>query len=545
MIGINSTRKEVSIKAYCMILILLTAISPALAQNYHITDFLPDSLKTWQIYGILNTNVGNSTENYEYELEKNDTESSNLSTELNPELRFRYKIITRRREWFFSSELSSDFIKTKSAQEDKTDQDTFWEFNSNNKSGTSQQYTLYNSFDLTEYFYKQLGVSIKGSIRLTHMFGNDENNYIYQEGLISEGRRKRDYQYNVENTWNQTSSEFDPGFSLGRIYDGNYAAKAEELLIELRRMNCLKRELTPAEFHSLAQRILKYAEQYHYDFRIRRIEALQDIIDYLSSIGAIAENEIPAVLTINDIYVYSPFGIYPRNFGLNFYINAKINSNYYLRQNDESSYTNDFWTTLVGVTQHDSLLDQNFTESRTSYSNKSIISGYLFGASYHKIKSWNFWYNIQLGFVYNYIDVIIRQKKYSETTYNLYPDSINTSGSKTKSNQNNHKDILTTSANLYYQFNSRSILHLPANVSYQFYRYREDLESAEGDTNSDKKRYYETNFSFAPAFTYYLTPKWSITPSVTILLSKNRDTVGKITFQDFRYTLNFSTIYYW
>jgi len=325
-------------------------VTTCIAQNYHITDFLPDSLKTWQIYGTLNTNVGNSSENYEYDLEKKDTESSNLSTELDPGLEFRYKTITRRREWSFSPNFLPRFDIANSTSEMTKDQDTIWNTHSSDNSNTSQEYTFNNQFELTEYVYKKLGVSLEGDIQMTHQSGKRETDITDEHGGISQGRSDI-FDHNHNNSEiNDICIDLCPGISYGRIYDGNYAAKAEELLIELRRMNCLKQELTPVEFHSLSQRILKHTEKYHYDSRIRRIEALQDIITYLSSIGVIAENEIPTILTINDIYTYAPFNFYTRAFGTKFYFKTRTGKNY-SKSDSESHSTNELREPSTGQQQ--------------------------------------------------------------------------------------------------------------------------------------------------------------------------------------------------
>jgi len=526
------------LKFYGLLLFATTCI----AQNYHITDFLPDSLKTWQIYGTLNTNVGNNTEKYKYNLEKKDIESSNLVARLNPGVTFQYKTISRRREWSFLSGLSPAFNVGKSTEKRNTNDDSVWSIRSNYSSTPSQQYAFNNHFVMTDYFYKKIGGIIEGMVYLGHSSGNTESDVTNK----TEGTQntKYNYQSNCESISNYLSAELSPGISCGRIFNGNYAAKAEELLIELRRMNCLKRELTPAEFHALAQRILKHAERYHYDLRIRRMEALQDIIDYLSSIGTLDEIEIPAILTINDTYAYSPFDTYPRTFGMNFYFKPRIgfdNSN----SDRECHSTSEYWIPSIGSINCDSLYSKSDSKSKEFNDTKYVFYRYSLEASYHKIQSWHFWYNAGLNFTYHYHQENQHYKSSSTKISSLYPDSVTKVENKQKGKSNYHNDYFTAYINIYYQFNSRSILHLPLRIFYQFYRYRADLESAEGDTDSDKIRYYETNFSFSPVFTYYLSPKWSIQPSLSVQYKKNRDAIDKITSQNFSYAFNFSTTYYW
>jgi len=536
---------------------MLIAIT-GIAQNYHITDFLPDSLKTWQIYGTLNTNIGNNTSDNNYDLEKKDTEYSNLDARLNPGVTFQYKTITRRREWSFLSNFSPEFIKENSITESTMDRDTVWRTNSSDYSDTRQEYNFSNQFDLTEYVFKKLGVTIESDIQMTHTFSKTETDITDKYGGISHGSFDI-FEYNHDNYENNNISiELCPGISYGRIYDGNYAAKAEEILIELRRMNCLKRELTPAEFHALAQRILIHTEKYHYDSRIQRIEALQDIIDYLNSIGAITANDTPAILTINDIYLYSPFDTYPRRFGSSIYLKTSFSFDYSETYEESGSKVKTWEFPHSDTNDNDVFIDYT-SSNRYSKIKKLKSLGYSVGINYFKIKSWHFWYDATLDFTYQFNIYEDHIKRYEEKIYHSIPDSVTLYEDKTKTDAKNHDDILSASMNLYYQFNSRSIFKIPIKISYRFFHgipfNNPRINVRRGRSGSTRiiyeypsdsiLRYHLTTISFQPQLIYRITPKWSINPSLVITVSKRRDVQEKFSDCITDFELSFSTTYYW
>jgi hypothetical protein len=92
---------------------------------------------------------------------------------------------------------------------------------------------------------------------------------------------------------------------------------------------------------------------YHYDSRIKNIEALQDIIGYLETIGVLKSLDIASFVTINDVYLFSP-ARNERIFGTQFYVRSDFGYYpYTYERNYEYWYRT--WYANGGVFPHDSL----------------------------------------------------------------------------------------------------------------------------------------------------------------------------------------------
>jgi hypothetical protein len=110
----------------------------AFGQNYHITDFIPDSMQTWQIRGTVSSSFsGTDADNVAENTGVNETEEYNdeSSVGITPTVYYNYWQVTPRRELsvytFISSSLSKDFESTHSediitganGDDDRTDKD--------------------------------------------------------------------------------------------------------------------------------------------------------------------------------------------------------------------------------------------------------------------------------------------------------------------------------------------------------------------------------------------------------------------------------------
>ncbi len=102
----------------------------------------------------------------------------------------------------------------------------------------------------------------------------------------------------------QIGYEFRPG--LGRIYEGFFAARAIYIIEELKKKGFLKGEPTFDQMNELAEIIYRYDQKHIIDSRIRRIDALGSIIDYLLDEGILQPETPRSVLIIQDVWEYFP-----------------------------------------------------------------------------------------------------------------------------------------------------------------------------------------------------------------------------------------------
>jgi hypothetical protein len=93
----------------------------------------------------------------------------------------------------------------------------------------------------------------------------------------------------------------------GRVYNGEYAVTALEMIADLRRAGLLRREPTPTEYHQLCDSIYQFRRLHYFDRRDRQIEAVTALSGQLMSIGIIDVASL-SVLLMSDVWQY-----YPRN----------------------------------------------------------------------------------------------------------------------------------------------------------------------------------------------------------------------------------------
>ncbi|MFA7711762.1 MAG: hypothetical protein WCY30_11710, partial [Candidatus Neomarinimicrobiota bacterium] len=259
----------------------------AFGQNYHITDFIPDSLKTWQIYGTVSTSLS-GTDRDDLTEKTGVSETKDYSDEstvgITPTVYYRYWRITPRRELGVYSNIrgniskdyagthSEDILSKTIGDDDRTEK--------------ILEGRIYGLASWTEYLFcrNRLGLSLEAYISLNktkrHIVNTDEYQNSYTDRIIKE---------DTDRLYSYQNYRLSPGVVFGRIYNGDYAAKAEEIIDELQKQNLLTRDLTSAEFNEFSRRIMNRTAAYHYDSRIKNIEALQDIISYLKSIGVLKE----------------------------------------------------------------------------------------------------------------------------------------------------------------------------------------------------------------------------------------------------------------
>jgi len=398
-------------KKYFLVLVWLLFGTVAFGQNYHITDFIPDSLRTWQVYGTISTSLsGTDRDDVRKKTGVNETKdySDESTVGITPTVYFKYWQVTPQREFSVYSYLkgsisrdydgthSEDILSNITSEEDRT---------LKNLDGQ-----IYGSVSWAEYMFcrNRLGLSLEAYIALvkSKRLTIYENQY---QGSNSDGITNED----TDRLYSTPMYRLSPGVVFGRIYNGNYAAKAEEIIAELQKQNLLIRDLTAAEFQEFSQRILNRTTAYHYDSRLKNIEALQDIIGYLESVGVLKELDIASFVTINDVYLFSP-ARNTRSFGTQFYFRSNFRYSPSIR-NYNSDYWQRNWYVNNGVFEHDSLTTNYKRFMNDEIQNQSHSSGYEIGFNRYIVKSWHLWYNYGAYFNHTFTPTRYTYKNKRET----------------------------------------------------------------------------------------------------------------------------------
>lgn len=467
------------------LIVILLSIS-SFAQNYKIQDFIADSLTSWQIYG-----KGEFRGQYEEE-KSNDKENNERDSEYASELRLTpwitYKL--KRLRPFSERKLNirSRFNLSRVERE-------FYRSISKGKG-----LDLNFSYIDINYFKNKIGYGLRtyGSLNLDNS-NNDidvDNSYRIESG--DSENKYRDYEINIY-----------PGISYGRIYDGHYAAKAMEIIDEIRDQGLLNRELNTEEFRELSQIVMNRKASYHYDSRIKKIEALNAIIDYLTEIGAVSPDSYSAAFILQDLYSYGLIGRESdRKFGFKTYTRL-------LGRYSSHKVTRD---QLVDVTRHyynnpDSI-NEKYTEDEYIENKKSHLSGGLqIGMDYYRIENWHFYYNFGLDLkIYN------QNSRYKDidTSYRYYsiPDKKDKGAeSIRKDTLEQHIREITFTNDFYYKFSSRSIFVWKNNISYKYGH----------KIGSEGKQIERYELTINPRYVYYITPKFRISAGISYQFYKRRN----------------------
>lgn len=94
------------------------------------------------------------------------------------------------------------------------------------------------------------------------------------------------------------------GLGYGRVYEGQYAAQALEMVRLLEKSGLLFTPLSYEQLQGLAATIYHYRQISPFDDRTLRIEAIQEIADYLARRGGIDPAVLAAVPLVEDVWDY-------------------------------------------------------------------------------------------------------------------------------------------------------------------------------------------------------------------------------------------------
>ncbi len=456
-------------------IIIILIASVGFGQNYKITDFKPDSLKIWQVYaeGKLNSDVSQNETAY------SEDYSDIFNFRFDPEINFEFSKIRKRSilEYNLSGSLAKYISKydTKIREQD----------------GSRQNLNLKINHYYRKYYIGKLGLFNQSHLYVYKYF-NDNIDDKETEDVSTSYKKYTNNQFIYD-------IKIEPGVVFGRIYDGQYSAKAMEIIDEIRKAGLLKKELSKKQYIKLSQIILERKEVLHYDSRIKKMEALKEIITYLKKIGAINTDQILALLIIEDIYSYDySYNTIPRQSGFEIYANLELNN----RNSDTDRENKLFQEIFNGELSKYEKVSDEFDDYKIV--DTKMLKGINLGINHNKIYNWNLSHDINFNIRYqDQIDDLDIDSKYVSHYY-LPFDTTETG--KEKSNQKDSRYYLQTSfdANFYYQINSRSYLSLNNTIGYSLQNTRREKD----DVLTRRDTYENFHFVISPEYTYYLTPKF-------------------------------------
>ena len=523
-------------KKTTVLLFVMLMVIQGQAEENRITGFLPDSLTTWQVkwdmtgyFNSLNQDENSRSHADETVLNEIDKLDDNSSISLSPGATLYYQYIRPQREIFCTLLARYNYTQTWEDNDyDNTQSDPYpYQIREREYNSKNTQPLISAETTLNEYLRNNFGVSVIGSYDADY----DRNNLRY---LNKEWRTYDDhsYQYNLEKNQydeNTVSTALAIRGFHGRIYDGRYAAKAMEIIDQLENDGMLKRSLSDREFNDFSQIVMRHMASYHFDNRIKTIEALTDIYNFLESVGALNEEKQSAFPVIQDIYRNTPLNI-SRNFGTRTYLRLNYEREQTVSKYDRKYQSNEY--KFYFGDDNEPLIDSVINESDSHYSSsQKTIAGMPsveMGLEHNAILNWHLWYSTAV--VMNY----------SSGSSNYYRNSnYNSSESEIDTESNLYESSITLNATLNYQPSSRS--YCSVSVSPMYFNYQENEGGLGYKSYKTLNEYLYLTVS--PRFQYYFTPKISFSVSGTTTLSRRFYRINSVDSNDEKYQYKSSEKY--
>ncbi|PWB74371.1 hypothetical protein C3F09_04030 [candidate division GN15 bacterium] len=213
------------------------------------------------------------------------------------------------------------------------------------------------SISVTNFLDDELfvGASVSGNIsyqrypKYTATLTNRQSTFpdsesTYQYYTLRQDRTVRQPQHTTNYSVN---GELSVG--RGHIYIGQYAATTMYLVDELRRNGFIRQEPTESQMQQVTEIVYQQRLKHYVDYRLRRIEQLQAVMNYLKS-EQIATIEDPLMpLIVQDVWDYFPY--YNRSFG--FQLRAGVGLEY--SRNSLKAFADDNSFTTFELRHRDSV----------------------------------------------------------------------------------------------------------------------------------------------------------------------------------------------
>jgi len=294
------------------------SFQPISADNipFKISDYIPEKFIDfeWQVNGSFQL-TGNNAESQsdvvglQGRYEDRDWSGNQHRLDLGSNLRYRYETI----QDFLTADLALSTRYYRQANEY-----TRFMFTSLNKDEVIENSGARRCFyigvsphvDVGKYAYRDFFVAANGYVSFEYY--ETPTNRVETHGA----RHYYDGEYylfsDIHTTSDRRSDERRWSFGLellpgwGRVYDGVFASTALYMIEELRSNGLLERTPTHEEMLALTELIYQYRLKHIIDSRIRRLEALTEILNYLQDRGVIDDPGPYGHLLIQDVWDYFP-----------------------------------------------------------------------------------------------------------------------------------------------------------------------------------------------------------------------------------------------
>lgn len=442
--------------------LMALSVSSLLAQNYKIQDFIPDSVTTWQLYG--RGSLSSEIMNRDKEGKEDYQEYKDI--EFQPDILYNFQKI--RSDYKLNYKIRTS-VMIHQAENESYQSDANRDRN---------EFYFSADFNNVKYYKKQIG-----------LIGDINFNYLANNQITKETRKDtlRIIKLKSDTENRNLNISFQPGISYGRIYSGWYSAKAMEIVDEIRKSGHLKRELSREEYLTLSQIILNRKSVYHYDSRIKKIEALEEILTYLQSIKALPEDNVTPAIIVSDIYDYNLRGDkLQRAFGTVTYLKGIVG-----RQSiDSESVNKQKYYSVSG-----DFLMPPYSQKHVN-ENSIKVYGISTGLDYGKIINWNLFYDVSFNLQYLWQEDNRESQNYENTEYERKLKDFST-------------DLMT---NVYYQFDSRSFIKVTGGLHFA----SQILDKGTPVQSNYTKKQEDYTLYFDPHFIYFITPKFTLDASLPV-----------------------------
>ncbi|MEW5923413.1 MAG: hypothetical protein AB1746_05445 [Candidatus Zixiibacteriota bacterium] len=479
-------------KGILSFILFVILISAAIAVNadqpqFRVESFIPQKFTDLEIK--LDGAIGNNGSDTDMDMIEPDMERYSNSSDdgqnidIGGTLVRKYETIPKFYE--YHGGLSFGFRNRDNDAKSRTGDDSvFWV--KDEWESSSYEFDLFteNTIDAGAYMLEDLFLS--GRVGLDGYYGKAPENKISDYSYRREDQIGEYYEY-ITNSDRETSDEvkrieinleFLPGW--GRLYEGYFASTALYMIDELKKNGYLEKIPDYDQMMQLTEIIYQYSQKHVIDSRIRRIEALMAITEYLQTHNLIGNLNPSGQVIMQDVWDYFPRN--SRKFGYRFRIGPTYS--YYYQKSYSTTKLNQYSLTTHTESYFEPLVDTvAFIKSKIDSNRDNRISnritGFAFMFEYHKPLS----HRWQLDAMANYTAYMKYESNIKEKNTN---NLIAYSSSTERDIQHHDRYEGDISAMATYIANSRTSLSLTGNYSIYHYK-RIEVRSNNNGTQSKFK----------------------------------------------------------
>ncbi|MEW6014386.1 MAG: hypothetical protein AB1690_03585 [Candidatus Zixiibacteriota bacterium] len=484
-----------------LLAVLMLPLSAAGEIGFKITDYKPDVFRDKQLYVTGSFSHQDQDQKYDYTIVPYDTYSlyqyeykpTNSSGSLAAYYAYTYQDLQK--YLMFSVTGNASYGRQKSATNSVSEYPNSYLGNSKNESEYEWYfYSIYPNFGARKYIKGDFSLyfSASGAYNMydyqkyqngseySYLYYPDAQGYVTDNYSKSESRQPYDSRsYNIY---------LSAGPNWGRTYTGRFAATAIYIIEELQKNNLLKAEPTQEQMLHLCELVYKNKLLHAIDSRIRLIESMQEILDYLAGEGIVKNDQSMTYLLTSDVWSY--FSSVGRDFGFMLRLAGGVELEGY-GQDTKYLYTSRTLYEHYHVDTAD-VIDTTYNYSSSQKyeidrKRTSTLPYLLFSASYSKPLNMKWHYYLSLNLQY-----YIGGKANQEAEY-IYVDPSDTTKLGETEFEFENFYMASTGATFYYIPNTRTTVMMYGTLGYGGFD-RTDTETEK--TGGDERERVVRKFSY-------------------------------------------------